>query len=237
MIHLYTAPTPNGHKVSIMLEESGIDYEFTRIQLGEQQQKQPDYLAMNPNGRIPVIVDKSNDDFVVFESGAILVYLAEKFGQFLPTDAKKRSQVLQWVMFQMGGIGPMQGQAHVFVRYFPEKLPAVIERYQNETRRLYEVYDKRLADREFLCDEISIADFATYPWVWCHFWAKVETDDLPNLTRWMTTMDARPSVKAGFAIPEPIDVAKMLAADDQDEDTDQSEYVKSAQNILVNSQQ
>jgi GST-like protein len=235
MIHLYTSTTPNGQKASVMLEESGIDYEFTYVRLGEQQQKQPDFLAMNPNGRIPVIVDKDNDDFVVFESGAILVYLAEKSGQFLPTGAKRRSEVLQWLMFQMGGVGPMQGQAHVFVRYFPEKLQAVIDRYQSETRRLYEVYDRRLADHEFLCDEISIADFATYPWIWCHQWAKVEIDDLPNLQRWKQTMDARPSVQAGMAIPEYVDLAEMVAGDEEDNNSANSKFVKSVRTMLVDS--
>lgn len=232
MIHLYTAATANGHKISIMLEETGIDYEFTHIKLGELQQKQPEFLALNPNGRIPVIVDKSNDDFVVFESGAILVYLADKCGKFIPTDPKKRSEVLQWVMFQVGGLGPMQGQAHVFVRYYAEKLPAMIERYQTETRRLYEVYDTRLADHEYICGEISIADFAAYPWIWNHFWAKVDIEDLPNLQRWLGAMKERPAVNAGFAIPEPLDPAKIQALENQDADTGQTDFVKNAQSIL-----
>lgn len=233
MIQLYTSQTPNGHKASIMLEECGVDYDFTYVRLGELQQKEDWFLKMNPNGRIPVIVDKDNNDFVVFESGAILIYLAEKFGQFLPTDADKRSDVMQWLMFQMGGIGPMQGQAHVFVRYAPEKIQFGIDRYQSETRRLYEIYDQRLADREFLCDELSIADFATFPWVYIHQWAKVDISDLENLKRWIATLLARPGVQAGLAIPEPIDIEKMLAAGN-DEDKD-SKIVKSGQNMLVGS--
>jgi len=231
MIHLYTSTTPNGHKASIMLEECGIDYEFTYVRLGELQQKEDWFLDMNPNGRIPVIVDADNDDFVVFESGAILTYLAEKSGLFLPTDIKKRSEVIQWLMFQMGGIGPMQGQAHVFVRYAPEKIPFAIKRYQDETRRLYEVYDQRLAEREYLCGDVSIADFATYPWILCHPWAKVEIDDLPNLQRWMDLMAARPGVQAGLAIPEPMNIQKMLA--DAEEDGTEESLIKSAQNMLA----
>jgi len=230
MIHLYTSITPNGHKASIMLEEAGLDYEFTYIQLSKAEQKTPEFLAMNPNGRIPVIVDKDNDDFVVFESGAILVYLAEKSGSFLPTDIKKRSEVMQWLMFQMGGVGPMQGQAHVFVRYAPEKIPFAIKRYQDETRRLYEVYDQRLADNEYLCGEVSIADFATFPWVLVHPWAKVDIDDLPNLQRWLDTMNARPGVQAGLQIPEPMNMAKTLA---EAEEKDKSNLQQAGQSILV----
>jgi len=232
MIHLYTSVTPNGHKASIMLEETGLDYEFSFTQLSKGQQKEPEFLAMNPNGRIPVIVDKGNDDFVVFESGAILIYLAEKSGQFLPTDAKKRSEVLQWLMFQMGGIGPMQGQAHVFVRYAPEKIPFGIKRYQDETRRLYEIYDQRLSDNEYLCGDVSIADFATFPWVLVHQWAKVGIDDLPNLKRWLKTMLARPGVDAGLKIPEPMNLAKTLAEAD---DKESSSLQKAGQSILVDS--
>jgi len=230
MIHLYTSLTPNGHKASIMLEETGLDYEFTYVRLQEGDQKKPDFLKMNPNGRIPVIVDKANDDFVVFESGAILVYLAEKSGQFLPTEIKKRSEVLQWVMFQMGGLGPMQGQAHVFVRYAPEEIPFAIKRYQDETRRLYEVYDQRLADHEYLCGDVSIADFATFPWVLVHPWAKVSLDGLPNLQRWLDSMNARAGVQAGLQIPEPMNMVKTLAEADKKET---SSLQKAGQSILV----
>ena len=141
MIELYTAATPNGKKISVALEEMRLPYRVTALDLGEHEQKRPAFLRINPNGRIPAIVDRDNEDFAVFESGAILIYLAEKSGQLLPTDAKARSQVLQWLMFQMGGVGPMQGQANVFYRYFPLKIPSVIERYQAEPRRLYEVLD------------------------------------------------------------------------------------------------
>ena len=164
MIELYTSPTPNGYKVSIMLEEIGLEYSVHPIDLAKQEQKAPEYIAMNPNGRIPVIVDHDNDDFVVFESGAILMYLAEKTGQLLPKEEKARSRVIQWLMFQMGGIGPMMGQANVFYRYFDEQIPAAIHRYQHEGLRLLAVLDKRLAGRDYICDEYSIADIATWPW-------------------------------------------------------------------------
>ena len=201
MIKLFTADTPNGHKISIMLEETGIPYEYQALDLGALEQKQDWFLEMNPNGRIPVIVDSENDDYVVFESGAILLYLADLSGKFIPTEKKARLDVLQWLMFQIGGVGPMQGQAHVFNRYAPEKIPFAIERYQKETRRLYEVYNARLEQVEFLCGEISIADFATFPWVRWYDWAEVRIDDLPNLQRWFNAMEARPAVQKGLAVP------------------------------------
>ena len=201
MINLFTADTPNGHKISIMLEEANIAYEYQAIDLGALEQKQDWYLEMNPNGRIPVIVDKNNDDFVVFESGAILIYLAELSGKFIPTESKPRLEVLQWLMFQVGGVGPMQGQAHVFNRYAPEKIPFAIERYQKETRRLYGVYNNRLKDHEFICGELSIADFATFPWVRWYEWADVKIDDLPHLHRWVKQMEERQAVQRGIAIP------------------------------------
>ncbi len=169
MIDLYTAATPNGFKISIFLEETGLDYTVHDLDLMSNEQKQPEFLAINPNGRIPSIIDRDNDDFAVFESGAILIYLAEKTGKFLPKDLKKRSQVLQWLMFQMGGVGPMMGQANVFNRYFPEKIPAAIDRYQNEGRRLFEVMNTQLKDNQYLAgDEYTIADMATWPWVHIH---------------------------------------------------------------------
>jgi GST-like protein len=160
MIELYSSPTPNGYKVSIMLEEIGMDYVVHPVDLRGGDQRTPEFLAMNPNGRIPVIVDRGNEDFVVFESGAILMYLAEKSGKLLPRGEKARSRVIQWLMFQMGGIGPMMGQANVFFRYFPEKIPAAIDRYQHEGRRLLGVLDGQLAGRGYICDEYSIADIA-----------------------------------------------------------------------------
>ena len=209
MIDLYTAPTPNGWKISIALEELGLPYNAIALDLGagdqkrpEYLQKRPEYLKINPNGRIPAIVDHDNDDFAVFESGAILIYLAEKTGRLVPTDANGRSEVIQWLMFQIGGIGPMQGQAHVFHRYFPTKLPAVIERYQKETKRLYTVLDMRLADREYICDEFSIADIANWTWVRDHQWAGVDIDDLPNLQHWIALLANRPAFIRGREIPK-----------------------------------
>ena len=201
MIKLFTADTPNGHKISIMLEEAGIPYEYQAIDLGVLEQKQDWFLEMNPNGRIPVIVDQDNDNYAVFESGAILLYLADLAGKFIPIEPKARLDVMQWLMFQIGGVGPMQGQAHVFNRYAPEKIPFAIERYQKETRRLYEVYDTRLENSEFICGDISIADFATFPWVRWYDWAEVRIDDLPNLQRWFNAMEARPAVQKGLAVP------------------------------------
>ena len=202
MIELYTAATPNGHKVSIMLEELGLPYEVRAILLADNEQKEPWYTALNPNGRIPTIVDRDNDGFSVFESGAILIYLAEKTGSaLLPQDPKKRSQVLQWLMFQMAGVGPMQGQAHVFVRYAPERIEYAITRYTEEVKRLYTILDRRLEGRDYLCDDYSIADIATWPWVRIHFWADVAIDDLPNLQRWRDRIRERPAVERGIAVP------------------------------------
>jgi GST-like protein len=203
MIDLYTAPTPNGHKISIALEELDLDYRVIVLDLMAGDQKQPDYMKINPNGRIPAIVDRSEDDFAVFESGAILIYLAEKTGKLMPPDDKKRSEVLQWLMFQMAGIGPMQGQANVFFRYFPEKIQAAIDRYQKETRRLYEVLDTRLENRDYLAGEFSIADIATWPWVRIHKWAGVDIEGLDNLKRWKDSLAARPAFGRGIQIPPP----------------------------------
>jgi GST-like protein len=210
MIDLYTAATPNGHKVSIVLEELGLPYTVHALSFDKKEQKSADFLKINPNGRIPAIVDRANGDFAVFESGAILIYLAELSGKLLPKDPKGRSVALQWLMFQMGGIGPMQGQANVFFRYFPEKLQGAIDRYQHETRRLYEVLDTRLQDVEFLADEYSIADIATYPWVRGHEWSGVAVDGLSALQRWMATMAARPAVQRGLLVPERIDDASVV---------------------------
>jgi GST-like protein len=201
MIELLTAGTPNGHKASIALEELGLDYTARGIDLGALEQKQPDFLALNPNGRIPVIVDRGNDDFVVFESGAILHYLAEKTGRLLPEDSKQRSVALQWLMFQMGGVGPMMGQANVFYRYAEEKIPFAIQRYQNESRRLFEVLDRRLGEAEYLADDYSIADIATFPWVRIHDWAGVSVEGLEHLQRWLAAIESRPAVQPGLAIP------------------------------------
>lgn len=205
MIDLYTASTPNGWKVSIALEELGLPYTVHTISLGKNEQKLPDYLRINPNGRIPTIVDREAGDFAVFESGAILIYLAEKTGRLMPSNAKGRSLVLQWLMFQMGGVGPMQGQANVFYRYFPEKIPAVIQRYQNETRRLYTVLNTRLQDQEFLAGDYSIADIAHWAWVRIHAWAGLDMEGLPHLQRWIDTLAVRPACQRGVNIPEPFE--------------------------------
>lgn len=201
MITLYTAATPNGYKIAIMLEEVGLPYQIQTIDLKVSQQKEHWFLKLNPNGRIPVIVDHDNDDFAVFESGAILIYLAEKTGKLLSADPKKRSITLQWLMFQMSGVGPMQGQAHMFYRYFPEKIPAAIERYQKETRRVYTVLDTRLKEVEYLAGEYSIADIATWPWVRMHDWAGVSTEGLPHLERWLKQLAERPACSRGVTIP------------------------------------
>ena len=201
MIDLYTAPTPNGFKISIALEEMGLEYRVITLDLLAGDQKKPDFLLINPNGRIPAIVDRDEDDYAVFESGAILIYLAEKTGKLLPRDFKPRSEVIQWLMFQMAGIGPMQGQANVFYQYFEEKIIPAIERYQNETRRLYEVINKRLETRQYLCDEYSIADIATWPWVRIHKWAGVDIDGLDHMASWMDIMAARPACIRGVKIP------------------------------------
>lgn len=201
MIDLYTAPTPNGFKASVMLEEVGLDYTVHPVNLMEGEQKQDWFLTINPNGRIPAIVDRGNDDFAVFESGAILLYLAERTGKLLPSEEKARSQVIQWLMFQMGGVGPMQGQANVFTRYFEETIPSVIARYKNETKRLYTVLDKRLEGREYLVGDYSIADIANWCWVRSHAWCEVEIDDLPNLKAWVERIYQRPAAAKGIKIP------------------------------------
>jgi glutathione S-transferase len=201
MIDLYTASTPNGWKASIMLEEVGLPYEVKPIRLDQEEQKEDWFLKINPNGRIPAIVDRDEGDFAVFESGAILIYLAEKTGCLLPSDPRGRSIALQWLMFQMSGVGPMQGQANVFFRYAPEKIPFAIERYQKETRRLYEILDGELTEREYLAGDYSIADVATWPWVRIHGWAGVEIDGLPHLQRWLERVGERAAVAKGWQIP------------------------------------
>ncbi len=219
MIELYTAATPNGQKISIALEELGLPYRVHALSFDRKEQKAPEYLKINPNGRIPAIVDTENGDFAVFESGAILLYLAEKTGRLMPTDARGRSTVIQWLMFQMGGVGPMQGQANVFFRYFPEKLQGAIDRYQNETLRLYEVLDTRLGEVEYLAGDYSIADIATYPWVRTHDWSGVAVDGLPHLQRWMDALAARPAVQRGLQVPQ--------------REPDAAAVIKSAQSMLA----
>jgi GST-like protein len=203
MLDLYTAATPNGHKISIALEELGLPYTVHAINLLANDQKQPAFLAMNPNGRIPVLVDRDAGDFAIFESGAILIYLAEKTGRLMPSEPKARSVVLQWLMFQMSAIGPMMGQANVFFRYFPEKIEPAIKRYQNETRRLFGVLDTRLAQVPWLAVDYSIADIATWAWVRGHDWSGVSVDGLPNLQRWIAAMAERPACQRGILVPPP----------------------------------
>jgi GST-like protein len=201
MIDLYTAATPNGHKASICLEELALPYTLKVLDLAKNEQKQPAFLAINPNGRIPAIVDHDEDDFAVFESGAILIYLAEKTGRLMPTDVKGRSRVVQWLMFQMGGIGPMMGQANVFYRYFPEKIQPAIDRYQGESKRLFRVLDGHLKDHEYLAGDYSIADIANWAWVRTHRWSGVEVDDLPHLQRWLALVGGREAVQRGLQNP------------------------------------
>ena len=188
MIDLHYWPTPNGHKITIFLEESGTPYRIVPVNIGAGDQFQPEFLKISPNNRMPAIVDTVPADggapVSVFESGAILVYLAEKTGKFLPTDLRGRFEVLQWLFWQMGGLGPMAGQNHHFTQYAPEKLPYAIDRYVNETSRLYAVLDKRLADREFVAGDYSIADMAAYPWIVPHQRQQQNLDDFPNLKRW-----------------------------------------------------
>lgn len=211
MIDLYTAPTPNGWKASCALEEMALPYNVITVNLMAGDQKRDDYVRLNPNGRIPTIVDHDNDDFVVFESGAILIYLAEKSGKLLPQDPNKRSQVIQWLMFQMGGVGPMMGQANVFYRYFPEKIPAAIDRYQNESKRLMTVLNDRLDGRDFLVDEFSIADIANWCWVRTHAWSGVEIDDLKNLQKWIARIQERPACAKGVEVGGKIDAESLTA--------------------------
>jgi GSH-dependent disulfide-bond oxidoreductase len=225
MIDLYTAPTPNGHKASVTLEELGMPYEVHVVNLLAGDQKTPEFLRINPNGRIPAIVDRDEDGFAVFESGAIMIYLAERAGRLLPTDRRGRSLVIQWLMFQMGGVGPMMGQANVFYRYFPEKLPSAIDRYQHESRRLFEVLNGRLTDHEWLAGDYSIADIANWSWVRTHKWSGVSVDGLEPLQRWMAQMAARPACQRGVDVP-------FRMPDLSESSADADEFAKSAQTIL-----
>jgi GST-like protein len=205
MIELFTAATPNGWKISIALEEMGLPYTVRPISLSNLEQKEDWYLKINPNGRIPAIIDHDNGDFAAFESGAILVYLAEKTGKFLSAEPKARSRVLQWLMFQMGGVGPMMGQANVFFRYSPEKIPYAIDRYQREVRRLFEVLERQLVSNTYIAGpDYSIADIALFPWVAGYEWSGVSIEGLSSLKRWLELVGARPAVQKGRAIPAPL---------------------------------
>ncbi|KQM99353.1 glutathione S-transferase [Sphingobium sp. Leaf26] len=209
MIEFYTASTPNGWKVAITLEELALPYEVHALDLSANDQKQPDYLRINPNGRIPAIVDVDAEGgpFAVFESGAILMYLAHKAGRLLPLDARGQSEALQWVMFQASGLGPMMGQAGVFLRYAKEKIPFAIDRYQRETRRLLEVLDRRLASREWLVgDAYSVADIAHWSWAHTHGFVGVEAQGLDHFAAWLARVAARPAVQRGLSVPKRIDL-------------------------------
>ena len=209
MIELYTSPTPNGYKISVALEELDIPYNVHVVNLQSGDQKKPEFLELNPNGRIPVIIDTDNDNLSIMESGAQLIYLAEKAGKLLPTETVARSKVIQWLMFQMGGIGPMMGQANVFYRYWPgEKIQPAIDRYQNEGRRLFEVLETRLKDNEYLADDFSIADIANWCWVRIQKWSGINIDGLDGLQRWMNMMEERPACKKGVSVP--IDIVAMM---------------------------
>ena len=223
MIDLYTSNTPNGYKVSIMLEELKLPYNVIAVDLVKKEQKKAGYVKLNPNGRIPTIVDLENKNFVVFESGAILIYLAEQTGKLLPEHPEKRSKVLQWLMCQMGGIGPMQGQAHVFYRYAPEKIEYAINRYQKETLRLYQVLNNQLKGKEYLVDDFSIADIATWPWVRRHRWAGIEIEKFFNLQRWIKNLENRPAFQKGIEVPFKLDRSKIS----------QENVIKMGEKILI----
>lgn len=200
MLDFYTAPTPNGWKISIMLEELGLDYQLKPVRLDQDEQKQPGFLEISPNGRIPAIVDRENDHFAVFESGAILIYLAEKYGQLLPSDRRGRSTALQWLMFQMGGIGPMMGQAYWFLNYADRRDEFAINRYVEESRRLLGVLDGRLEQVPYLAGEYSIADIANYPWVKGED-IGISMNDFPHVSGWLERVGQRPAVQRGLGIP------------------------------------
>jgi GSH-dependent disulfide-bond oxidoreductase len=205
MIDLYTWSTPNGRKVSIMLEECGLPYRTHKVDIGKGDQFREEFVSINPNSKIPAILDYDGPNgkaLKLFESGAILIYLSGKCGRFLPSGTRGKYKALQWLMFQMGGVGPMFGQTHHFLRAAKEPVPYAIDRYSKETRRLYAVLNRRLAHAAFLAEEYSIADIATYPWVARHEWHKVELAEFPHVKRWFDTISARPAVARGMAVPQ-----------------------------------
>jgi glutathione S-transferase len=228
MIDLYTAPTPNGWKASVVLEELELPYTVKRINILEGDQRHPDYIALNPNARIPTIVDNDADGFVVFESGAILLYLAQKTGKLIPDDAKGVSLVTQWLMFQMGGLGPMMGQANVYFRYAQEKYQPAIDRYQNESKRLMTVLDTRLQEHEYLAGDFSIADIANWCWARTHAWSGVDVSDLSHLQRWLDQLEQRPGCQKGIAVPEDL---SALLKDESDEARDK--FISGAQTMVT----
>ena len=208
MIELYTASTPNGHKVSCCLEALELEYVVKPINLSNGDQFKDDFLKISPNGRIPAIIDRDCNNLHIFESGAILIYLSEKTGRLMSSDPKEKAKTLEWLMFQMSGVGPMMGQANVFFRYFPEKIESVINRYQNECRRLFEVMDKHLDTNQWFAQEYSIADIANWCWVRTYKWSGVNIDGLEGVKRWMQMMEDRPACKKGVAVP--IDIMELM---------------------------
>ena len=204
MIDLYTWTTPNGRKVSIALEELGLPYTVHAVDISKDEQFKPEFLAISPNNRIPAIVDRDNGNFSLMESGAILLYLAQKAGKLLPTDLKKGYRVMEWLMWQMGGVGPMLGQVHHFVKYNPGKAPYAEERYLKEAHRLYGVLDKRLAGREFVADDYSVADIAIWPWISRFEWQTIDMNQYANVKRWYTTIARRPAVQRGYKVPKDV---------------------------------
>ncbi|WP_246449795.1 glutathione S-transferase family protein [Novosphingopyxis iocasae] len=224
MIDFYTAATPNGYKIAIYLEEAGIEYRPHFLSLSDNDQKTPEFLAINPNGRIPAIVDRDAGDFAVFESGAILLYLAEKTGKFWPADPKERSVQTQWLMWQMGGLGPMMGQLNVFKRYFPEKLPAAIERYERESYRLFGVLEKHLGEDGYIGADYGIADMACFPWVAAYKWPELSLEDYPKLKAWHDRIRARPAVERAMQVPPRADVSSKEGTD---------KFVKGARSMLA----
>ncbi|WP_330213391.1 glutathione binding-like protein [Pseudomonas sp. Z18(2022)] len=213
MIDLYYWTTPNGHKVSLFLEEAGLPYEVHPINIGQGDQFKPDFLKIAPNNRIPAIVDQNPTDggapISLFESGAILLYLAEKTGQFIPQDLRGRQEALQWLFWQMGGLGPMAGQNHHFSQFAPEKIPYAIKRYVDETARLYGVLDRRLADRKFVAgEEYSIADMAIYPWIVSHKWQSQKLEDFPHVERWFNHIKQRPATVRAYELVQKVNPPK-----------------------------
>lgn len=201
MIDLYTWTTPNGRKVSILLEELGVPYTAHAINIGDGDQHTPEFLAISPNNKIPAIVDREND-LTLMESGAIMIYLAEKYGKFLPTEPLAKARMMEWLMWQMGGLGPMLGQAHHFVHFNPGKSDYAKERYSTEAARLYGVLDKRLEGRDYIVDDYSIADMACWPWVSRHEWQDIDLKQYPNVRRWYQEIARRDAVQRGYDVPK-----------------------------------
>lgn len=215
MIDLYYWTTPNGHKITMFLEEAGLPYRLIPVHIGAGEQFRPEFLAISPNNRIPAIVDQAPTDggepISLFESGAILLYLADKLGRFIPSDIRGRADVLQWLFWQMAGLGPMAGQNHHFGQYAPEKIPYAINRYVNETNRLYGVLNKRLADRQFIAGEYSIADMACYPWIVPHERQSQKLEDFPHLQRWFLEIKARPATVKAYARGKEINTSPTVS--------------------------